>query len=168
MPFATATIAGTAALVGAGASVFGTVQSMGAAKEAAAASRQAEDLRKKQMELDTARKTRELIRETQGKQSSALQSAVNAGAQYSSVTPGAQGQLEGAFRSNVQALNENASIGASLFEANSNLADAQASAKEGDAISKIGSTLFANSENIGKIGSSIGSTVKGSWETNNG
>lgn len=129
---------GATSLIGLGLKAFGTVESMGVAKEEAAASKQfattqfnieqqQEDLRKKTMDIDFRRKNLEAVRQAQVARSVGLSAATNQGAAYGQSTGyrGGQAQISGAEGTNLLGLSQAQQIGAQTFGLNQQLSQAR-------------------------------------------
>lgn len=140
------------AITGAGGSY---VQYQGAQKQAGASAR-AEELRKQQMELESQRKQRQLIREAQKAQATALvRTTAQGSSQQSSALGGSYGQIASDLASNLTYENKALNIGRGIFDANAAYANAGATTALGGAISSIGSALIKTST----IGGNIGETL---------
>lgn len=142
-----ATAVGSAAAVaGAGASIYGNIRS-------AEASKRAENLRQKQMELQHMREIRQIFRQSQNARAVALSNAVGSGAKESSALPGGYGQIAGAAGAMTTAANENLDIGRGLFSANRDTATGKEIAGVGGGLYQLGKDVIGSSEAIGRIGS---------------
>jgi hypothetical protein len=138
------------AAAGAGVQAYGTFQ-------AAAASRRAEDLRKKQMNLDAGRKRREVIRQMQIAQAGARSNAATQGAsQGDSAVQGALSQQANTAGQNLSNIHQSQQIGSNIFSANADYAQGQATASWGSAFQSVGMGLAQNSGMISRVGSSAG------------
>ena len=130
-----------------------------ARKDATAASRRAERLREQQMQLESQRKQRELIRQEQNARDIALSRSVAQGAgqgdQASSSLFGAYGQIQGALGRASNTEEQNLDIGAGIFSANRDLASAQGDVATWEGVGKFGQSLVSNSQMIGKIGNNL-------------
>lgn len=155
---AVSTITAVAAVSGAVAQGVGSVKQAQAAKASAAASRRAENARKRQMILEAQRKQRDIFRQGMQARAKARANIQNAtGNIEGSAFYGAMGQVAGEEGRQSLALAENVAIGREIFSANADKASAEASGAMGSAISGFGQMLFQNAEKIGRIGSTIGS-----------
>lgn len=130
-----------------------------ARKDATAASQRAERLREQQMQLETQRKQREIIRQQQNARALALSRSVGQGAgqgeDASSSLFGAYGQIAGAAGRASNTEEQNMDIGAGIFSANRDLAKAQGDIATWEGVGKFGSSLVSNSQMIGKVGNSL-------------
>ncbi len=158
---AASTISATAATVGTLISAAGTVGSLYATNEMAAASKEAEALRKKQMELDNRRRINQLVRESQANRARAISAATVRGALESSALEGGLGSISSQASQNINAQMENYNIGSQLFDVNARYSEAKGMASNFSAAQDFGKTLFNNSEKIGTIGETLfkGTTV---------
>ena len=140
----------------------GAQQQQKAQKVSQAAQMQAEDLKRRQMELDAMRRKREAIRQGQLAQSQALAVATAQGAtgDGSSALMGIEGTLSGQVGRNLKAIEENREIGSSLFDANAQnsagnamAAKAAGTVNMGAGLTSLGGSIVNNSKTIAKIGS---------------
>lgn len=167
----------TAAVIGAGAAIYGTVKQNKAAKQQAAAQQQqiqaeqqAEALRRQQMELEARRRQREIIRNQQKARAMALATSTNQGAALGSGLQGGYGQIAG--DAGTQQLNtaQNLMIGRGIFDANvgvSNAKMAYASASSdmatGRTISSLGGTIMSLGPTLKNIGGGYFPQSSGPW-----
>lgn len=150
MGLMTAIAVGGIAIAGAGA-----IGQNKARKEASQASKQAEELRRKEMELENRRRMTQLIRSAAIARARSIASASAAGATFSSLAEGGLGSIQSQAGANVEAQATNVSLGRQMFEANANLAEAQGEAAVWSSVTDFGKTLFANSEPISNIGKTL-------------
>lgn len=122
---------GAAAL---GASVYGTVKQVGAAKKQTAAmqeqirmEQQAEALRRQQMELEANRRNKEILRNQQRARSMALSAATNQGAIGGSGLQGGYGGISGQANTQLLGTSQNLEIGRGLYAANQGVSAARMS-----------------------------------------
>jgi len=174
---AVAALGTTATTLATGASVVGTIASgVGAytqyqgSKQVSAASRRAEMVRKAQMEAESRRKQMEIFRQAALQRSRAISSAVARGIDtgtQGSTLGGSLGGIASQAGNNVLANSENLAFGRQLFGLNADIAEGQGRAALGGAYSDFGKTLFANSQAIGRVGSTLftGNNTIGEWET---
>ena len=113
-------------------SVGSTVMQMKAAKEQSeaqkaeiAAQQRAEEARKRQMELDAARRSKEVVRQQQRARSAAVTNATAQGAQFGSGLPGGYGQIGGQTGFNLLGIGQNLQIGRDIFAANADVSAAR-------------------------------------------
>lgn len=137
--------------LGLAAQVAGTVvQAQGFAQQADA-SRRAEALRERQMNLESSRQRRQTIRNAIRARSLALTAATAQGASSGSGLPGGYGQIGGATARNIQGVNQAQEISSGIFRANSDMAGAQELTSFGGGLSSLGGALFSASPTIGKL-----------------
>jgi hypothetical protein len=147
------TATGVGAAVGAAGlatNVYGQVQS-------AEASKRAEALRARQMEANSLREQRQILRRAQAARATALARGTDAGttAPGGSTLPGAYGQIAGETGSAIAANNENLDIGRGLFQENSRMAAAKGTAAIGAGFNNLGRDIIAVNQQIGRIGSTL-------------
>lgn len=135
------------------ATAVGTVTQVSAANQAAKASQRAEALREKQMNLESQRQRRQIVRNMIRARSQALATTTAQGASKGSALGGAYGQIGQQTGENIVGVNQGQEIGAGIFKANRDIAGAEALSAFGGGISSLGGALFSNSESIGRIGS---------------
>jgi len=148
MAIASTIIAGlaiAASVVGTGLSVYGSVQ-------ANKASKRAEQLREKQMNLEATRKQRELIRQKQVQNAQALAVATAQGAQQGSGLQGAYGSISGSTGRQQLATSQNQEIGAGIFAANRSAASASTIADAGGGLSSLGQGILNNYGTLQRVG----------------
>lgn len=146
MPFITAT---TIAAVGLGLAAVGTAVNIKGQQKAAAASKKAERLREKQMNLEAARRRREIVREAQLARSQALAAGVSQGADVgSSGVQGGFAQIAGRAGLSTLQVNQGQDIGAGLFDANADIASGESISSFGKSVQGFGGKLMANADTI--------------------
>jgi len=131
-----------------------------AQEEALAEQRKAEELRRRQMELEAQRKKRDIVRTALASRSRALSTSIAQGAGVGgSGLQGAYGDIAGQTGANLVATNQNLDIGRGIFDANlatsyaySRAASAQSTVALGQGLSSLGGALIRNQEAIGRIG----------------
>jgi hypothetical protein len=155
-----------ASIVGTGVQVYGQVKAAQAQRAQAAAFRKAENLRKKQMNLDAARRRREIIRQGIVARGLALNNAANQGALSGSGILGGLFEIGGGARRAVSQTNQNQSIGAGIFNANiegGNAQGAEASAlgtaNLGAGLNTLGEALVQNFGTFNRVGTYLGATA---------
>jgi hypothetical protein len=155
------------AAIGVAASIAGTIVAYQGAQKQAKAQKQAlahqmraEELRKRQMEIDSTRKQRQMIRESQQARAKALAVSTAQGSADSTGLQGAYGQISGQSGVNVLGVRQNEEIGAGIFEqnrlttmANMRAASAGGMVATGQGLSSFGGALVNNAGTLGKIGS---------------
>ena len=127
--------------IGLVAQVAGSFIQAGAAKKAADASKKAEVLRERQLDLESARQRRETYRQTLRARSQALVSSTAQGGTGGSGIAGGLNQITGKGAENTLGINQGQSIGKGIFSANRQVADAQSLAAFGGGLSSLGSTI---------------------------
>lgn len=128
-----------------------------------AAQQRAERLRERQMELDAARKRREVIRNMVLARSTALSNITAAGVNTgSSALAGAEAGIMGQGGGQIQAVNQNQLIGAGMFDANADRAAgeiaegrARGDAAFGQVLTSIGGSLLTNMGAIERVGNTL-------------
>src|SRR5688572_2163292 len=115
---ATSTIMLGLSMAGLGLAAKGTIDQADAQQDMSAASKRAEDARKKQAALQYAREQRKIFRDAQAANAVGLSNITNANAQYGSALPGLYGQTSGAMDQQSLDLARNAGIGNQIFTAN--------------------------------------------------
>lgn len=154
---------GLGAAAGLGASIFGGLQQMDAARQESSISKnitgleqQAEGQRMQSMELSARRQSMEVLRQNQRAQAMATNNATNQGAQFGSGLQGGLAQVADQSGVNLQGINQNLEIGRNMFAINAQIsqqkiqmADAKSREATGGAIAGLGKS----------IGSSIGPII---------
>lgn len=141
---------------GIGISLIGGSKARKAQEEAASASRDAERLRLQQLELESLRRQRSIIRQAQAARAQAIASAQGRGALSSDVLSGALGQIQSQAGQQLVSQNENTAIARGIFDANATASFARSRAERGQAISDFGKTLFSAAGSLGRIGATAG------------
>lgn len=116
------------------------------------AQKQAEDLRKKQMELDAARQRREIARKAMISRADALSNATNQGASQGSGLQGGFAQIANEAGRSTVAVNQNEQIGKGIFDANMRDFQGRSQAATGGAIGDVGGMFLNNSDLLGRVG----------------
>lgn len=138
-------------VVGLGISAAGTVAGVSGQMQQARASKKAEALRQRQMNLDAQRQKRDLIRRAAVATATTEAAATAQGASGGSALQGALGQIGGSTGRAVTAVNQNQEIGNGIFEANKDYAAGGGLASLGSGISTLGGALVSNAGVFGKI-----------------
>jgi hypothetical protein len=118
----------------------------------AAYEKQADYQRRQAMELDSQRKSMEVLRNAQRARSLATQAAVGQGAQFGSGLQGGYGQISGQSGYNLLGINQNTKIGENLFDINANISD------EKIKIAQLGGDL-AKYQGLSSLGKSLGGAI---------
>lgn len=139
-------------IIGLGMQAAGTAAQMEGNKQAAEASRRAEALRKQQMDLESARQRRQVVRNALRARSLALTASVNQGASSGSGIQGGLSQVQNQTASNIQGINQGQQIGAGIFDANMDVSRGQELASFGSGLSSLGGALFSSAPSIGRLG----------------
>lgn len=153
----TSTIGLAIAAAGVGVSVFSAASQAKYAKKSLAAQREAENLRRQQMNLDAVRRRREIARNAQVAQAQSLTTATNQGAAGSGpegALAGIAGQANTALAGSLQAQD----LGNRIFDANEKGSYAQAGAAQagmwgsiGGALGSLGQGMIKQHETIGNV-----------------
>jgi hypothetical protein len=142
--------------VGLAISAIGTGVAVKGQMDAASAQGDAEQARKKQMELDAMRRKRESIREAIQGRSLALSNATSSGAAEGSGLQGGLAQVTGQMGRNLSDTGQNVALGNQIFNANMKAASAGGMAAFGSGMQDLGSTIASNNVNIDKVGNRMG------------
>lgn len=125
---------------------------------------QQEAERRKAMELDSRRRSLEVVRNQQRARALALTTATAQGAQFGSGLQGAYGQISGQGGDNLLGIYGQREIGRNLFGLNQQLgtaqgsyADAQTMAGIGSGLSSLGGAIIGNIGTLSAIGKGFGS-----------
>jgi hypothetical protein len=121
--------------------VVGTVLSTIGAMKQAAASKKAEKLRQRQMQLEAVRKRREIVREAVVARATALSNATAQGANEGSGLQGGYGQITSQETRNKAALSQDVAIGNGIFKANQQYASGGMLSAFGGGIQNLGSAI---------------------------
>lgn len=149
-----------ASAAGTAINVSGAQAQQKAQKRAVIAQAQQDQQRKKAMELETARKKREVIRSAQSARAQALAAATNQGAASdgSSALPGAIAGIEGQANDALLATQQNNELGVNMFDLKAQESAAQASAASaagrsatGSGLASLGGALVNQSKTISSI-----------------
>ena len=138
--------------VGLGLSAAGTVTSMMGQAAASAASKRQEELRKRQMDLETNRQRRGVIRQALRARSMAMVNGQEQGAMFGSGMAGGLNSITSQAASNTQGLNQTQEIGVGIFKTNQQITGAQELASFGSGLSSLGNSVAGNSETFGRVG----------------
>jgi len=155
MAAVTAIIATTAAVVGTGLSVKGAIDSSNSQKKASRASAAQEQLRKEQLQLDSARQRRQVARTAAVSRANALAAGVATGAQDSSRAEGVQSSLTSQEGEQTSVISQAENLGFSIFNLNQQITEARSDAATSGAIQNAGLLAVQNAQTIGNVGSTI-------------
>lgn len=137
-------------LIGLAIAAVGTATAVYGAVEASEASQDAEQARKKQMNLDAARRRREAVRQSIVAKGLAVNNAAASGASEGTALQGGLAQISGNAAESVSNTNQNVAIGNAIYDANGRRAGAEAIAGVGQGMQSVGNTVLANSKTIKK------------------
>lgn len=118
----------------------------------AAASKKAEDARQRQMNLESDRQRRQVIREASMARATAQANATEQGASQTSGLQGGLAQVTGEQNRNVQAVNQSEELGNKIFSANRQMASAQSLGAFGNSIQNFGDKLSRNLDPLTRVG----------------
>lgn len=135
-----------------GAGIVGTVLQIKGQATAAAASKKAEDARKRQMNLEADRMRRQAIREAIVARATALSNATTQGAQDSSGLAGGIAQVTGQEGRNILGINQNQEIGNIIFDQNAKMAQGNSLANLGSSVQGFGSMIGQYTPQLTRIG----------------
>jgi hypothetical protein len=148
-------------LIGLAFSAIGTGVAVYSAIESNNAANQAEDARKKQMQLDVDRRRREAVRQSQLAQGQALNSAAAQGAEQGSAIKGSIAAISGNAAETIKNNNQNEALGNQLYDANGRRAGWEAFSSVGGGLQNIGSLISNNNIKLQKLASQ---GIKGLFE----
>jgi len=141
---------------GTGVQAYGAIQAHEAQEKSIAAQKRAEAARQTQMQLESARKRRELVRQGIIARSQATAQATAQGAQHGSALPGALGGISSTAGAGIQGVNQAESIGNTLFASNLDQLEASRQMAEGQTLGMLGGGLSSLggqlTKNLGPIG----------------
>lgn len=104
------------------------------------------------MNLDAARRRRQIVREAQLARATALSNATAQGAQAGSGLQGGFAQVTSQQNDAILGVNQNQELGSEIFSANRQLADARTQSNIGSSISSIGGQIMQNRGAISRVG----------------
>lgn len=142
-------------LVGIGTSVGGQIYNTKKSQEVAKVSRRQEDIRQKQMQMEALQKRRQIIRNSQLAKATA---ASNLASQGVSIGSSAYSVLDNiTAQSLIQQgdLQRNLNDGEEMFSLNAQASEAGAQQTLGANVAGFGKNIFASSEAIGRVGSTL-------------
>lgn len=137
--------------IGLVAGLAGTAVQMAGANAQAQASKRAEQLRETQMNLESARQKRQVVRNALRARAMALVNATGQGASSGSGLQGGYGQIGQGTSENLQGINQGQTIGAGIFKANRDSFDASNMVSFGGGLTSLGGSLIDNASKIGSI-----------------
>lgn len=144
---------GTAlAAISTAATVVGTVGGVVAGMQQSAAMQDAEDARKKQMNLDAMRTRRQALRESIQQRALAQARATAQGASEGSGLAGGQAQASGDFGNTMTATGQNQQIGNQIFSANARAASAQTMGSAFSGLTSLAGSLMKAAPTIQRVG----------------
>ena len=134
--------------IGVGVSAYSAVQSADASKDA-------EEARKQQMNLDAARRRRQAIREAQIARASAISNAAAQGASEGSAVQGGVAAISGNAAESIVNTNQNVQLGNQIYDANGRRASAESVGAIGSGMQQFGSMITQNADKIRKLPSGL-------------
>lgn len=138
--------------VGLGLAGAGTVTQMIGQSQAADASRRQERIRERQMNLETSRQRRGVIRQALRARSMALIAGSEQGASSGSGLAGGLGQISSGAAGNLQGLSQSSELGTAMFRTNEQITSAQELSSFGGGLSALGGSIFSNNETLSRLG----------------
>lgn len=133
-------------------------------EESIALQRRQDEERRKAMELDAARRKREMIRQALAARSRALSVATAQNAGAGTGLQGAYGGIQGRTGVNLLGVDQNLEIGRTMFGLQAGISEANASAarwgsmaQTGAGLTSLGGSLIKNMDAISRIGSTVAS-----------
>lgn len=143
--------------IGTAISAAGTIGGAALQYQAGQEQRAQEGLRKKQMQLESDRARREVIRKTQVSQAIGLNAAAQSGGELatSSAYGGIIGQNVGNAGFETTSIRQNEEIGGALFASNARESQFNSQASLFGAGANFGKTLIDNNSQIGRIGATL-------------
>lgn len=141
--------------IGTATAVAGTGYSVYSGQQAASQSREAEALRQRQLNIDSARRQRELARKLQLSRAVALSNSVSGGSQYGSGLQGGYGEIQQRSSEDSNYNTQSTDIGNRLFDVNARMATYQANAQAGSSVAGLGTSLMQNAGTISRIGTDL-------------
>lgn len=143
---------------GTGVQFAASQQAAEAQKKQIKAHMQAEEVRRRSMQLEATRKRRDIVRQSLLARAQATAQATAQGAQHGSTLPGAQSAIAGQAAYNVQGVNQAETLGGYIFDANRDalsanmdMADAQSLAAIGGGLSSLGGSIMKQLGPIGRL-----------------
>lgn len=149
-------LAGSAGALGTLGTLVGTGFQVKGMMDAQAAQDRMEKLRKAQMELESTRQRRQIVRQAVIARSDALSAATSQGAAAGSGLQGGYGQIGGEAGGAAVAVEDNRFLGRAMFKANRQLSRAQTMSSIGSGISSLSDALVKNQNEIGRVGTYYG------------
>lgn len=148
-------------LIGLALSAIGTGTAVYGAVAASEASQDAEEARKKQMNLDAARRRRAAIRESIVARGLATNTAAAQGASEGSAITGALAQISGNAAESISNNNQNVQLGNAIYDANGRRAGAESISGIGSGLQGWGNMLMQNADKIRKLPEGISGLYDG-------
>lgn len=140
------------AAISTAATVVGTIGSTVMGLQQASAMQDAEDARKKQMNLDAMRTRRQAMREALRDRAVAQARATAQGASEGSGVQGGQAEIMGNFGNTFMQTNQNQQIGNQIFSANARAAQAGTMASAFSGLSSLAGSLMKAAPTINRVG----------------
>jgi hypothetical protein len=129
-------------------SAIGTIGSMVGSFIQYSAAQKAEKAREQQMELEASRARREQIRKAQAARARAVAVATNQGAGQTSALLGGIAQIGNEANRNIVAINQDESLGHTIFEANRQAAFGGLISSLGSGVSSLGGAFANNTDTL--------------------
>lgn len=104
------------------------------------------------MDLDAARRRRQIIREAQLARATALSNATNQGAASGSGLQGGLAQITGQENESILGVNQNQELGTDIFKANADARSGQTISNVGQAFQTVGGQIMQNRGAIQRVG----------------
>ena len=147
---------GVVGAIGTAAAVGGTIAQISGQRRMAAASKQAEALRKQQMMAEEAARRRNTLRQMFARQAAARAIAANQGSQGSSAEAGALSGIASQAGMDINASFQTQARSTGIFNANASFAEGQGLSNIGGAFEKFGSGMVQKAPVISDIFTSLG------------
>jgi hypothetical protein len=138
-------------IIGLALSAVGVGVQMKAAGDAADASRDAEEARKKQMNLDATRRRRAAVRESIIARGMATNTAASQGASEGSAIKGALAQISGNASESIGNINQNVQLGNAIYDANGRRIKAESLAGIGSGLVSFGNMFSSSGDKLMKL-----------------
>lgn len=143
-------------VVGTVAAASGAAYGISQGQEAAEASKEAEQLRKKQLRLESQQKKRAAIREFQLSRATAASNIIGqTGTLGGSIFSNSASALSANLGTELGTIGQATSIGEGIFDANARYSQASANAQAGSSIANFGKDLFGSAPAAGRVGATL-------------
>lgn len=138
---------------GVGLAAAGTATQFIGMARAAKGEKRAEKIRAAQMNLESQRERRNIVRQANIARAAALTSAETQGAQAGTGLAGGLAQVTAQAGAATQAVNQNQQLGQQMFAANRMISSGNTISSLGSGLSSLGGSLFQNNDKLGRLGS---------------